>query len=287
MAAARTGGALPGRLLDLPADHEPRPLVRGLQPDQGHVDAGSGSATTSDLVHEQRVLAGRQEHGDPHDGAGVAIQVVARHGARALLQPEPARLGDRARDPDPADAADADRGRADVAGAAQPAVGPAQLGRGQARASATSAGSPTPTSRSGRSSSSTRGSGRRSSSSSSTRACRRCRRRSSRRAPSTAPAGSSGLRYLTLPLLMPAIVFAAVFRGIDAFRTFDLVFGLTNGGPVTVDLDALVRGLPERLRVPALRLRVGGLVRDGDRRRDRDHAAASGSFACGAWTWPT
>ena len=38
--------------------------------------------------------------------------------------------------------------------------------------------------------------------------------------------------YVTLPLLMPAIVFAALFRGIDAFRTFDLVFGLTNGGPV-------------------------------------------------------
>jgi len=41
------------------------------------------------------------------------------------------------------------------------------------------------------------------------------------------------LRYLTLPLLLPAIIFAAIFRGIDAFRTFDLVFGLTNGGPVT------------------------------------------------------
>jgi len=39
-------------------------------------------------------------------------------------------------------------------------------------------------------------------------------------------------RLLTLPLLLPAIVFAAVFRGIDAFRTFDLVYGLTNGGPV-------------------------------------------------------
>jgi multiple sugar transport system permease protein len=39
-------------------------------------------------------------------------------------------------------------------------------------------------------------------------------------------------RYLTLPLLVPAIVFAAIFRGIDAFRTFDLVYGLTNGGPV-------------------------------------------------------
>jgi multiple sugar transport system permease protein len=39
--------------------------------------------------------------------------------------------------------------------------------------------------------------------------------------------------YLTLPLLAPAIVFAAVFRAIDAFRTFDLVYGLTNGGPGT------------------------------------------------------
>jgi len=39
-------------------------------------------------------------------------------------------------------------------------------------------------------------------------------------------------RYITLPLLMPAIVFAAIFRSIDAFRTFDLVYGLTNGGPV-------------------------------------------------------
>ena len=34
-------------------------------------------------------------------------------------------------------------------------------------------------------------------------------------------------RHLTLPLLMPAIVFAAIFRAIDAFRSFDLVYGLT------------------------------------------------------------
>ena len=38
-------------------------------------------------------------------------------------------------------------------------------------------------------------------------------------------------RHVTLPLLMPAIVFAAVFRAIDAFRSFDLVYGLTYGGP--------------------------------------------------------
>ncbi len=38
-------------------------------------------------------------------------------------------------------------------------------------------------------------------------------------------------RRITLPMLMPAIVFAAVFRAVDAFRSFDLVFGLSYGGP--------------------------------------------------------
>jgi multiple sugar transport system permease protein len=53
-------------------------------------------------------------------------------------------------------------------------------------------------------------------------------------------------RYITLPMLMPAIIFAAVFRGIDAFRTFDLVYGLTLGGPVrattTLSFDAFRNG---------------------------------------------
>lgn len=39
------------------------------------------------------------------------------------------------------------------------------------------------------------------------------------------------LRGITLPLLAPAIAFAAIFRAIDAFRAFDVVFGLTYGGP--------------------------------------------------------
>ena len=38
-------------------------------------------------------------------------------------------------------------------------------------------------------------------------------------------------RYVTLPLLMPAIVFAGVFRAVDAFRSFDLIYGLSYGGP--------------------------------------------------------
>ena len=39
------------------------------------------------------------------------------------------------------------------------------------------------------------------------------------------------LTRITLPLLAPAIAFAAIFRAIDAFRSFDVVFGLTYGGP--------------------------------------------------------
>jgi multiple sugar transport system permease protein len=39
------------------------------------------------------------------------------------------------------------------------------------------------------------------------------------------------LLHVTLPLLAPAIAFAGIFRAIDAFRSFDVVFGLTYGGP--------------------------------------------------------
>jgi multiple sugar transport system permease protein len=45
-------------------------------------------------------------------------------------------------------------------------------------------------------------------------------------------AGAWGrLTQITLPMLASAIVFAGIFRAIDAFRTFDLVYGLTYGGP--------------------------------------------------------
>ena len=38
-------------------------------------------------------------------------------------------------------------------------------------------------------------------------------------------------RYLTLPMLRPVIVVCIVIRTIDAFRTFDIVWTLTGGGP--------------------------------------------------------
>lgn len=41
------------------------------------------------------------------------------------------------------------------------------------------------------------------------------------------------LRTITLPLLKPAILVTLVFRTLDAFRVFDLVYVLTGGGPGT------------------------------------------------------
>lgn len=40
-------------------------------------------------------------------------------------------------------------------------------------------------------------------------------------------------RYVTLPLLQPAILVALIFRTLDAFRVFDLIYALTGGGPGT------------------------------------------------------
>lgn len=37
--------------------------------------------------------------------------------------------------------------------------------------------------------------------------------------------------YLTLPMLRPYIVVAALFRGIDALKTFDSIYVITRGGP--------------------------------------------------------
>jgi ABC-type sugar transport system permease subunit len=40
-------------------------------------------------------------------------------------------------------------------------------------------------------------------------------------------------RYVTFPLLKPALLVALIFRTLDAFRVFDLVYALTGGGPGT------------------------------------------------------
>jgi len=40
-------------------------------------------------------------------------------------------------------------------------------------------------------------------------------------------------RHITLPFIMPVIIVALLFRTVDALRTFDLIFLLTQGGPGT------------------------------------------------------
>jgi multiple sugar transport system permease protein len=37
--------------------------------------------------------------------------------------------------------------------------------------------------------------------------------------------------YITLPLLVPTLATAAFLRGIDAFKVYDMIYVLTNGGP--------------------------------------------------------
>lgn len=41
------------------------------------------------------------------------------------------------------------------------------------------------------------------------------------------------LWHITIPLLKPAILVALIFRTLDAFRVFDLIYALTGGGPGT------------------------------------------------------
>lgn len=41
------------------------------------------------------------------------------------------------------------------------------------------------------------------------------------------------LRHITIPLLRPAILVALIFRTLDAFRVFDLIYVMTGGGPGT------------------------------------------------------
>jgi ABC-type sugar transport system permease subunit len=45
--------------------------------------------------------------------------------------------------------------------------------------------------------------------------------------------GWAQIRYVILPLLRPALVLAFVFRLLDAFRVFDIIYVLTGGGPGT------------------------------------------------------
>lgn len=44
------------------------------------------------------------------------------------------------------------------------------------------------------------------------------------------------MRHVRLPLLLPVLAVAVIFRTVDAFRTFDMIFALTGGGPGTATM---------------------------------------------------
>ena len=94
--------------------------------------------------------------------------------------------------------------------------------------------------------------------------------------------GASGwqrFRLVTLPLLLPTIVTAAVLRSVDLLRLFDIIYLTTQGGPGDVEHDPQHPGLSARLRVPGPRLRQrhhGDAVEHRARLRARLRAAAQG-----------
>lgn len=47
-------------------------------------------------------------------------------------------------------------------------------------------------------------------------------------------------RYITLPLLKPAIAIALLIRTMDCFRTFDTIFAMTGGGPGTSSQNIII-----------------------------------------------
>ena len=105
------------------------------------------------------------------------------------------------------------------------------------------------------SSSSTSGTGRRSASCCCWPASNRCRRISTRRPRSTALRAWQELRYVTLPLMAPAILVTFAFRLVLAFKVFDEVYLLTgrraghrDRGLELHALPALLHGGPRRLR---------------------------------------
>ena len=62
---------------------------------------------------------------------------------------------------------------------------------------------------------------------------RRCRPSPTRAPRSTAPSRWQMFRHITLPLIPPFIMVAALIRTIDAVKSFDIIYAITQGGPGT------------------------------------------------------
>jgi len=73
--------------------------------------------------------------------------------------------------------------------------------------------------------------------------------------------GASGWQYfwrVRLPLLAPTLLIAAMFRALDAFRIFDLVYVLTGGGPA--DSTEVLSTLTYKTLFSALQFGIGSAL---------------------------
>ena len=87
-----------------------------------------------------------------------------------------------------------------------------------------------------------------------------------------------------LPLLVPTLLIAGMFRALDAFRIFDLVYVLTGGGPA--DSTETLSTLSYKTLFSTLQFGYGSalstaMFADRDR-SSRWASASSSSGACGA-----
>ena len=75
-------------------------------------------------------------------------------------------------------------------------------------------------------------------------------------------------RYITLPLITPFLFIAGMIRMIDAVKSFDIIFAITQGGPGLGVGDHQPLSLQRRLHLLRPRLRLGdrGGLLPADRR---------------------
>jgi multiple sugar transport system permease protein len=64
--------------------------------------------------------------------------------------------------------------------------------------------------------------------------------------------------YITLPSLKPILVIALIFRAMDAFRSFDVIYSMTKGGPGNATETIVIRAYLESLKYH--RLEIGAVI---------------------------
>jgi multiple sugar transport system permease protein len=66
------------------------------------------------------------------------------------------------------------------------------------------------------------------------------------------------IRFITIPLLKPILIIAIIFRFMDAFRSFDIIYIVTHGGPGHATETMVMRAYLESLKY--FRLEMGAVI---------------------------